>query len=180
MYNFGCQLIKYSSIGGMEMVSKQSVWFTFLFSIILVLSIFYVSMNENSLSDFTLPEDEEETSLVVNESTELVALRVQSDEEVMETTNDLQNILLSETTDLESKNSAYDELLTISNNKSIEEKLEKIVKEEFKYDSFIKVNGNNVTIVIDSDKSDYKIANDIIRMVRTEFKEDKYITVKFN
>ena len=104
------------------MINKQSIWFTFLFSIILILSIFYVSMNENSLSDFMPQESEEETSLVVNESTELVALRVQSDEEIMETINNLQDVLLSETSDLESKNNAYDELPTISNNKSTEEK----------------------------------------------------------
>ncbi len=162
------------------MINKQSIWFTFLFSIILILSIFYVSMNENSLSDFMPQESEEETSLVVNESTELVALRVQSDEEIMETINNLQDVLLSETSDLESKNNAYDELLTISNNKSTEEKLEKIIKDEFKYESFIKINSNNVTIVIDSDKNDYKLANDIIRRINKEFKDNMYITVKFN
>ena len=106
------------------MINKQSIWFTFLFSIILILSIFYVNMNENSLSDFIELENPEETNLVVNESTELVALRVQSDEEMMETINDLQDVLLSETSDLESKNSAYDELLTLSSNKSMEEILD--------------------------------------------------------
>lgn len=162
------------------MINKQSIWFTFLFSIILVLSIFYVSMNENKLSDFIDLDSEEETALVVNESTELVALRVQSDEEIMETINDLQEILLSETSDLESKNNAYDELMMISNNKSAEEKIEKIIKDEFKYESFIKINSNNVTIVVDSNTHDYKLANDIITRVSKEFKENKYITVKFN
>ncbi len=162
------------------MINKQSIWFTFLFSIILVLSIFYVSMNENKLSDFIEIQDDTETSLVVNESTELVALRVQSDEEVLETINNLQNVILNETSDLQSKNDAYNELMTISNNKSIEEKLEKIINNEFKYESFVKINNNNVTIVVDASKHDYKLANDIIRRVKEEFKENKYITVKFN
>ena len=126
-----------------------------------------------------LPE-QEETSLVVNESTELVALRVQSDEEMMETISNLQDVLLSETSDVDSKSNAYDELLTISNNKSLEEKLEKIIKDEFKYESFIKINSNNVTVVIDSKESDYKLANDIIRRLNKEFKDKMYITVKFN
>ena len=125
------------------MINKQSIWFTFLFSIILVLSIFYVSSNEKNLSDFAMLPEQEETSLVVNESTELVALRVQSDEEMMETISNLQDVLLSETSDVDSKSNAYDELLTISNNKSLEEKLEKIIKDEFKYESFIKINSNN-------------------------------------
>ena len=122
-----------------------------LFSIILVLSIFYISMNENKLSDFVDSVDTTDTSLVVNESTELVALRVQSDEEVLETINSLQDVLLSETADVQSKNDAYNELLLISSNKSLEEKLEKIIKEEFKFDSFIKINNANVTVVIEAE-----------------------------
>ena len=162
------------------MINKQSIWFTFLFSIILVLSIFYISMNENKLSDFVDSVDTTDTSLVVNESTELVALRVQSDEEVLQTINSLQDVLLSETADVQSKNDAYNELLLISSNKSLEEKLEKIIKEEFKFDSFIKINNANVTVVIEAEKHDYDLANKIIRRLNEEFKEDKYITVKFN
>ena len=32
------------------MINKQSVWFVTLFSLILVLSIYYVTMNDNSLA----------------------------------------------------------------------------------------------------------------------------------
>ena len=31
------------------MINKQSIWFTFLFSIILVLSIFYISMDDEKI-----------------------------------------------------------------------------------------------------------------------------------
>jgi len=126
------------------MINKQSIWFTFLFSIILVLSIFYMTMNENKLSDYIDTVDTTDTSLVVNESTELVSLRVQSDEEMLETMNHLQEVLLSETSDAESKNDAYNDLLLISSNKSDEEKLEKIIKEEFTYDSFVKINNKSL------------------------------------
>ena len=61
-----------------------------------------------------------------------------------------------------------------------EKELEKIIKDEFKYESFIKINSNNVTVVIDSKESDYKLANDIIRRLNKEFKDKMYITVKFN
>lgn len=162
------------------MINKQSIWFTFLFSVILVLSIFYISMNESDLSEFIETVDTTDTTLVVNESTELVALRVQSDEEMMETINELQNIILSETTDLQAKNDAYDDLMNISNNKSNEQKIEKIILEEFEFESFVKINGTNITIVIDSSEHDYVLANQVIRRVAQEFSSDKYITVKFN
>ena len=162
------------------MINKQSIWFTFLFSVILVLSIFYISMNESDLSEFINSVDTTDTTLVVNENTELVALRVQSDEEMMETINELQNIILSETADVQAKNDAYDDLMNISNNKSNEEKIEKIILDEFKFESFVKINGANITVVIDSSKHDYALANKIIRRIAEEFTTDKYITVKFN
>ena len=162
------------------MINKQSIWFTFLFSIILVLSIFYVTMNENDLKDFIEPIDTNDTTLVVNESTEIVSLRIQNDEEVLETINNLQDIILSETSDLSAKNDAYNDLLLISSNKSDEQKLEKIIKDEFQREAFVKINGGNVTIVIDKDEHDYELANKIIRRINQEFDEPKYVTVKFN
>ena len=162
------------------MINKQSIWFTFLFSIILVLSIFYISMDDSKLDELIIETDTNDTTLVVNESTELVALRVKSDEEILETINNLQDILLDQTSDVNAKNDAYDQLLNINNNKSIEANLEKIIKNEFRLDSFIKLSGNNVSVFIDSNEHDYKLANDIISRLTKEFKVDKYITVKFS
>jgi len=137
-------------------------------------------MNENKLSDFMDNVNTDDTTLVVSESTEIVSLRVQSDEETLETINNLQDIILSETSNINEKNDAYNDLLAISSNKSIEEKLEKIIKEEFECEAFVKVNSGNITIVVDKSEHDYKLANQIIRRINEEFKENKYITVKFN
>ena len=161
------------------MINKQSIWFTFLFSIILVLSIFYITMDSEKLDGLILDVDTNDTTLVVNESTELVALRVQDDEDTLETINELQSILLDQTSDLSAKNDAYDQLLNINSNKAIESNLEKIIRNEFKLESFIKIKGNNVSVFIDSDNHDYKLANDVINRLNKEFKDSKYITVKF-
>lgn len=162
------------------MINKQNIWFTFLFSIILVLSIFYITMNDSKLDEYITSDEVDDTTLVVNESTELVALRVQSDEETLETINNLQEIILSETSDFQSKNDAYNDLLMISNNKSDEEKIEKLIKEEFQYDSFVKINGGNVTVVIDAEEHDYTLANKVIKLVSSNFEKEMYVTVKFN
>lgn len=162
------------------MINKQSIWFTFLFSIILVLSIFYITMDSTKLDELIIESDTTDTTLVVNESTELVALRVQDDEETLNTINELQDVLLDQTSDLTAKNDAYDQLLDISNTKSLESNLEKIILKDFKLESFIKIKGNNVTVFIDSNEHDYKLANDIIKRISKEFNEDKYITVKFS
>ena len=163
------------------MVNKQNLWFITLFSIILVLSIFYISMNESSIESLieanNIPED---STLVVNENTELVALRIQSDEDMLNTMNELKDIILSETTTSQEKNDAYNNLLELSTNKGDEEEIESIIEKEFNLESFVKINANNITIVIDSSEHNYDLANKIIRKVKENSKGDKYITVKFN
>ena len=110
------------------MVNRQNLWFVTLFSIILVLSIFYVSMNESNIQGLIQNEaNVDDTTLVVNENTELVALRVQSDEEMLNTMNELKDVILSETTSAIEKNDAYNNLLELSNNKGLEQNIEKIL-----------------------------------------------------
>lgn len=163
------------------MINKQSLWFTMLFSIILVLSIFYVSMGEDNVKEF-VNEDivTDDSSLVISESTELVSLRISSDEEVQNTMNELKNTLLSDVATIEEKNDAYNELLVLSNIKGEEEKLEGILSNEFKVDSFVKISSNGITVVVDADKDSYEDANKIIRRIQEEYEDEKYITVKFN
>lgn len=163
------------------MINKQNIWFTMLFSIILVLSIFYVSMNEDMVSDFA-KEDVivDDSSLVISESTELVSLRISSDEEVQNTMNELKNTLLSDVATIEEKNDAYNELLVLSNIKGEEEKIEGILSKEFKIDSFVKISSTGITVVVETDKDSYEDANKIIRRIQEEYEDEKYITVKFN
>lgn len=162
------------------MINKQNIWFTFLFSVILVLSIFYLSMGNDDISELVLEKDTSDTTLVVNESTELVALRIKDDEETLETINELQEIILREDLDFQAKNDAYQELINISSNKSKEEKIEKIILDEFEYESLVKIDSNTVNVIVLSSVHDYMIANNIMRRINEEFNTEMYITVKFN
>ena len=47
------------------MIKKQNIWFTFLCSIILLLSIVYVSMNQDNLKDFNI-EEFDDVDMVLN------------------------------------------------------------------------------------------------------------------
>lgn len=163
------------------MINKENIWFTTLFSIILVLSIFYLNMNENNINELIDIEPKtNDTTLVVEEIEELVALRIKNDEEISQEQQELQEILLSETSTIEEKNNAYEKLQQLTNNKGLETKLEEQIQKEYNYKSFIKINGNNITVVIKNNEHDYNIANKIIRSLQSNFKEAKYITVKFN
>ena len=164
------------------MINKQNIWFVSLFSIILVLSIFYFSINDSSLNEFKdiSYNDESQTELVLNESSELVSLRIQSDEEMQKMIDDYKNTLLSLTSTLEEKNEAYDNLLLLNSNKSTETNLEDIIYKKLNLESFVKITPSGINVVVNHKEHSYELANTIIRTVQQEFKDNKYITVKFN
>ena len=87
------------------MVNKQNLWFVTLFSLILVLGIYYVSMSDESLTALNAENDVSEV-IKVEESDVIVALQVADDESVLEQMAEYQNILLDEAATLEEKNDA--------------------------------------------------------------------------
>lgn len=165
-------------------MNKQNLWFITLFSIILVLSIYYISMPSNILEEYNNTNTNEtnnskETVSTVNEETSLVALRVAADEELLTKLTNLQNTITDKEKTVMEKNNAYEELMTLNENKGLEENIESKLKEKFSYDSFVKINKDQINIVISSAKHDKMIANSIIKEVQSMFDTKKYITVKF-
>lgn len=160
------------------MINKQNLWFITLFSLILVLGIYYVSMGDEAIS--VLAGDNEVSEVLeVKESDVIVALQVEDDEEVLEQMNEYQNILLDEAATIEEKNDAYNALQALNNSQSECEKIEKLITKEYKYDNFVKIEGDTISIVIASEDHNKEIANKIIRLVQELYDTQKYITVKF-
>lgn len=165
------------------MINKQGLWFVTLFSLILVLSIYYVTMSDDSLSSILdnnqVTEDSQTVNADVEESSILVALRVSEEEKMLQEMNDLQTILLDDAATLEEKNDAYDQLMAINANKGKEEELEKKIKEEFQLNSFVKIQNDQISVVIESNEHSADKANDIIRSIQALYDKKMYITVKF-
>lgn len=160
------------------MINKQSLWFLTLFSIILVLSVYYVAMPNNTLA--TIKENDNDVQTInIEESDSLTALRVQNDEEIESTMNELQSILLNEETTLEEKNTAYEKIQNINSNKGKEESIEKLIEDNFKYQSFVKIDNDKISVTISNKTHDVKQANEIIRKIQEQYTNKMYITVKF-
>lgn len=160
------------------MINKQNLWFVTLFSLILVLGIYYVTMGDETLSVLA-GENNVSSPVEVKASDVIVALQVASDESVLKEMNEYQSILLDDTATIEEKNDAYNALQALSNSKSECEKIKKMITEKFKYDNFIKIDGDAISITIASKEHSKEIANKIIREVQNMYGKQKYITVKF-
>lgn len=160
------------------MINKQNLWFVTLFSLILVLGIYYVTMGDESLSVLA-GENNISKEVSVKESDVIVALQVDRDEAVLKEMNEYQSILLDDTATIEEKNDAYNALQALSNSKSECEKIKKLITEKFKFDNFVKINGDSISITIAAKDHNKEIANNIIREVQSLYDKQKYITVKF-
>lgn len=159
-------------------MNKQNLWFITLLSIILILSIYYISIPSNTILEYTNTPNNDVTE-VISESTNLVALRVSDDEEVLNTIQELQTTLLDKDTTIEEKNLAYESLKNINETQGKEEEIEKILKDEFNYESFVKIKQDQINIVISSTTHDKTIANKVITRIQSLFEDKKYITIKF-
>ena len=163
------------------MINKQKLWFLTSFSMILVLAVYYIALPEKTLS--SLIESEKTTSdntkITTKNDDSLSALRIEDDELVLAQMEELQNTLLDQNKTTEEKNNAYEKLQNINLNKGKEDALESLILKTFNLKSFIKIKDDQINVTISSKDNSYKSANDIIRTIQKEFKEKKYITVKY-
>ncbi len=163
------------------MINKQNLWFITLFSLIMVLSIYYLTMSEDSLSTLNVSKNENNTSdVVISQNETLVALKVANEEALVLKIEELQNTLLNNGATIQEKNKAYEELQNINKIESEKETIEKLMKDNFKLDSVVSIDGNKILVTIASSTHDSTLANNIIRSVQALYSNTKYITVKFS
>lgn len=176
------------------MINKKNLWFLTLFSLILVLSVYYITMpNELLLTNNSSYEKsnnkeqnkedsnkkEEKANVEVSESNILEALRVNLEEERSTKKAELQKSLTDSKKTSDEKNEVYEQIKLLNSITGQEESLESKIKEETKLDSFVQIDGNNINVVIDQKEHDSTLANKIMRTVQKEFKDKVYISVKF-
>lgn len=167
------------------MINKRGMWFLTLFSLILVLSVYYITMPSELLMTANNPKSEtKETAKVskteeTNESAELVALRVESEEQLLDEINELKTVLTNAKSSTQEKNKAFEKMQELNQTKGTEEQIEKKIKNEHKLTAFVKINGSDISVVVDSKKHDKTVANKIMRTVQSEFDNHVAVSVKF-
>lgn len=159
------------------MINKQNLWFITLFSLILILGLYYLSIGDENMS--VLKSEEQYETVAVTEVDSLSALRMAQDENTLAQIESYQNTLLDSSTTMEEKNDAYDSLQVINKQKSKAEEIEKLIQEKFSLNSFVKFDKDQINITIASKEHSLNTANNIIRAVQQLYQEQMYITVKF-
>ena len=163
------------------MINKRSLWFLTLFSLILVLSVYYITMPSELLMATSKQEETETVSASIEneESAELVALRVESEEKMLDKISELKKVLTDSKSTTEQKNEAFEKMQELNKNRGTEESLENKLKNEFNFSFFVSIDDTSVTVAVDSKKHDKALANKIMRSVQEEFDEQMTVSVKF-
>ena len=159
-------------------MNRQNLWFLTLFSLILILGVYYITLPSDIFSKEGVEKVSKNIDVEVSESNKLVALRVERDEKISSVMNELQDKIIS-STDTKEKNSAFEELQVLNLAKGKETYLEDKILNNFKINSFVEINNDNINITISSKEHNSTLANEIMRSVQEEFEDKKNITIKF-
>ena len=160
------------------MINKNSIWFLTLFSLVLVLSVYYITMPNDVLLETSKVNEITEVN-EQEENASLVALRVEKEEKVLEELESLNNILTDVSKTFEEKNTAYEKMKSLNEIKGEENNLEKKLKETFDLNSVVTVDGDNIKVVASVAESDPTLANNIMRTIQDGYENKMYISVKF-
>lgn len=160
------------------MINKKNLWFLTLFSLVLVLSVYYVTMPKELLITNN-SENVENTNINIEETSVIEALKQEDNNTTLEEINKLKATIADESISTEDKNEAFDTLKLLNQISSKEELLEEKIKTTHNLDSFIKIDGDQIRVVIDSEEHTSSLANDIMRTVQNNFDTKQYISIQF-
>jgi len=166
------------------MMNKKNLWFLTLFSLVLVLSIYYVTMPEDLLAASTtgfnnFDVGEDNVSVNITESDAISALKVEDSSKTNDTLSELQEQLTDATTSTEEKNNVYEQIRTIHTNSGLEETIEKKIEKDYQCQAFTKIEETAVKVVVDKCDNSVGLANNIMRLVQEQFDKKMYISVQF-
>jgi len=170
------------------MINKQGLIFLTLTSLILVLSVYYVTMpNElllttnstyvNNLGKEDVSVTNKEEVVITNTNT-VEAMKSLSQDERKKKMQELNDKLTDSKISAEEKNNVYEEIKIMNKIETMEKKIEDEIKKEFGYDSFVKVKDDVIEITINSDKHDTNMAVKIMTLVEKMY-DNMYISVSF-
>ena len=159
-------------------MNKQNLWFLTLFSLILILGVYYITLPSDIFSKEGVESVVKNVDIKVSENNKLVALRVERDEKISSVMSELQDKIISSTT-IEEKNSAFEELQVLNLAKGKETYLEDKILNNFQINSYVEINNDNIVVTIASKEHNNNLANEIMRSIQEEFNERKNITIKF-
>lgn len=181
------------------LLKKQTVWLLTMLSLVVVLSVYYITSPEQKSNELAAVKQEEKADTKEKETKtdteakegdtvissvagdeEFEALRLKLQDERSELKEQLNAVVA--TTDLPAaeRSEAVDQMKKLNEIAQKEEMLETLIKAMDYEDALVRADGSTVKIIVKSNKESTKSeANAIIQMVKKEIGETNFVAVEF-
>lgn len=157
------------------MIKKKNLWFLTLFSLVLVLSVYYVTMPSELLEKGLTPKEE----IKITQTSIIETLKIEDNVSTLDEINTHKQIISNENSTTEDKNKAFDAIKLINQISSQEELLEEKIKINYDLNSFVKIENDNIKVTVESENHSNQLANNIMRTIQENFDTKKYISINF-
>ncbi|MEK4229902.1 SpoIIIAH-like family protein [Solibacillus sp. FSL H8-0538] len=170
-------------------VKKKTVWLLTLFSLVAVISVYYVfevDRGANILTIFTddtLNEtqifgvDDEQTTTVNSESDLFQEMRLELSNKRSQLREQLTQKIASEQHTAEEKSEAFNEMDALIKTESSEAMLEMLIKSVGYTDALVRIEEEKVAVTVMSDEMSKEQANEIVYLVKSELDEKIQVSV---
>jgi stage III sporulation protein AH len=175
------------------LLKKQTVWLLTMLSLVVVLSVYYITSPEQKMTDMASVEEqsgdkvtditsEDQDGPVISgvaSDEEFEVLRMQLEDFRSERKEKLEAIMASTDLPSDQRNAAYDELNQLDETANNEAVLETMITALGYEDALVRADGEKILITVKAQEKSAKAANDIIKLVKDEIGMLQYVTVDF-
>ncbi|PAE43941.1 SpoIIIAH-like family protein [Neobacillus sp. YX16] len=179
------------------LLKKQTVWLLTMLSLVVVLSVYYITSPEQKSNELAAVKQEEkadqketktdteakDADTIISQvagDEEFEALRLQLQDERSELKEHLNTVVATTDLPADERSEAVDQMQKLSEIAKKEEMLETLIKAMDYEDALVRADGTTVKIIVKSKKESSKSeANAIIQMVKKEIGETNFVAVEF-
>ncbi|MFT9597880.1 SpoIIIAH-like family protein [Mesobacillus sp.] len=176
------------------LLKKQTVWLLTMLSLVVVLSVYYITSPEQQTADLAGVEEQKaedkETAATESKDGKTVisgiasdekfeALRMKLEEQRTKMKEDLQAIVASTDLPAQDRSDAIEKMNELDEVAQKEGVLETLIKSMGYEDALVRADGENVRITVKAQEHSASAANEIIQMVRTELGSLQPVAVQF-
>ncbi|MET1179750.1 SpoIIIAH-like family protein [Peribacillus simplex] len=189
------------------LLKKQTVWLLTMLSLVVVLSVYYLTAPEENAADMTATEQQENkaetktenkadtkgenksekettkntegSSVTIASGDEFESLRMQIEDERAKLNEELTAKMGNTELSAEERDEAYAKIEQLSETKVKENIIENLIVAMDYNAALVRVDGTDVKVSVKADKQTKTEANNIIRLVRKEVSDAQNVVVDF-
>jgi stage III sporulation protein AH len=179
------------------LLKKQTVWLLTMLSLVVVLSVYYITSPEQKSNELAAVKQEEkadqkgtktdteakDSDTIISQvagDEEFEALRLKLQDERSEMKEQLNAVVATTDLPADERSEAIDQMQKLNEIAQKEEMLETLIKAMDYEDALVRADGSTVKIIVKSSKESSKSeANAIIKMVKKEIGQTNFVAVEF-